>query len=362
MEGAFDLMHYGHMNAFRLGAALGTKLVVGVNSSESIAECKGTAPIMTDTERVGAVRGCRFVDEVIERTPYVMTPEYLAEIMRTYDIDYVVHGDDPCLVNGEDVYGHVKSIGKYKSIPRTEGVSTTDIVGRMLLCSKEHHQRAPAGSPGSVAPPTISSGAPLGSARVTTGSRFMTTSQILRSFSVGMKPPPPNAKVVYMCGDWDLFNCSHVDLLREARALGDHLIVGVFSDDVVNQMQGANFPIMNLNERVLSVMGCSHVSDVLLDAPKDIEEDMIASLKISIVAHASEPGECVHESLYELPRKMGIFREIKCQSSLQASDVIARIHKNREQYEKKFEAKSKKEQDFWSQKQKESIQHVETQE
>ena len=30
MEGAFDLMHYGHMNAFRLGAALGTKLVVGV--------------------------------------------------------------------------------------------------------------------------------------------------------------------------------------------------------------------------------------------------------------------------------------------------------------------------------------------
>lgn len=33
-------MHYGHMNAFRLGGKLGTTLIVGVNSSESIAKCK----------------------------------------------------------------------------------------------------------------------------------------------------------------------------------------------------------------------------------------------------------------------------------------------------------------------------------
>ena len=64
-----------------------------------------------------------------------MTPKYLNMIIEKYDIDYVVHGDDPCIVNGEDVYGHVKKIKKFKSIPRTEGVSTTDIVGRMLLCT-----------------------------------------------------------------------------------------------------------------------------------------------------------------------------------------------------------------------------------
>ena len=48
MEGAFDLMHYGHMNAFRLGHSLGTELVVGVNSDESITKCKGCAPCMSD--------------------------------------------------------------------------------------------------------------------------------------------------------------------------------------------------------------------------------------------------------------------------------------------------------------------------
>ena len=33
-------MHYGHMNAFRLGGKLGTTLIVGVNSSSSITQCK----------------------------------------------------------------------------------------------------------------------------------------------------------------------------------------------------------------------------------------------------------------------------------------------------------------------------------
>jgi cytidyltransferase-like protein len=41
MDGAFDMMHYGHMNAFRKGRALGTKLIVGVNSDETISICKG---------------------------------------------------------------------------------------------------------------------------------------------------------------------------------------------------------------------------------------------------------------------------------------------------------------------------------
>jgi ethanolamine-phosphate cytidylyltransferase len=31
MDGAFDVMHYGHMNAFRQGRSLGTYLIVGVN-------------------------------------------------------------------------------------------------------------------------------------------------------------------------------------------------------------------------------------------------------------------------------------------------------------------------------------------
>jgi ethanolamine-phosphate cytidylyltransferase len=93
MDGAFDMMHFGHMNAFRQGRSLGTHLVVGVNrcsakkfmsvipasycsvffpfSDVTITQCKG-APVMNDDERVEAVKACKWVDEVVSGVPYVM--------------------------------------------------------------------------------------------------------------------------------------------------------------------------------------------------------------------------------------------------------------------------------------------------
>lgn len=72
MDGAFDLFHYGHANAFRQGLALGTYLIVGVNDDASITECKGCAPLCNDDERLAMVRGCKFVDEV-HRAPALRT-------------------------------------------------------------------------------------------------------------------------------------------------------------------------------------------------------------------------------------------------------------------------------------------------
>ena len=46
--------------------------------------------------------------------PPQMTPEYLDWVIKTYKIDFVVHGDDPCLgPDGKDVYGHVKERGMW---------------------------------------------------------------------------------------------------------------------------------------------------------------------------------------------------------------------------------------------------------
>lgn len=137
MDGAFDLMHYGHMNAFRQGRALGTTLIVGVNSDETITQCKGK-PVFNDQERLDMVKACKWVDKVVEGVPYIMSEEYIAYVIEKYKIDFVVHGDDPCIVDGKDVYESAKKLGKYMSVPRTEGVSTTDIVGRMLMMSNAH--------------------------------------------------------------------------------------------------------------------------------------------------------------------------------------------------------------------------------
>ena len=89
--------------------------------------------------RIATVRGCKWVDEVVTNVPYIMNEEYLNYVIEKYKIDYVVHGDDPCIVNGKDVYESAQKLGKYLTIPRTEGISTTDIVGRMLLMTRDHH-------------------------------------------------------------------------------------------------------------------------------------------------------------------------------------------------------------------------------
>ncbi|RWW25383.1 hypothetical protein BHE74_00029559 [Ensete ventricosum] len=76
---------------------------------------------------VGAVK---WVDEVIPDAPYAITEKFMKKLFTEYNIDYIIHGDDPCLLpDGTDAYALAKKAGRYKQIKRTEGVSSTDIVG-----------------------------------------------------------------------------------------------------------------------------------------------------------------------------------------------------------------------------------------
>lgn len=344
MDGAFDVFHYGHMNAFRQGRALGTYLVVGVNSDQSILECKGTAPVLNDAERTGAVAGCKFVDVVEMNCPYIMNETYLRFIIDKYDIDYVVHGDDPCIVDGKDVYEVAQKMGKYRTIPRTEGISTTDIVGRMLLMSKDHHDKTKPEDSVVHTENLISRKRALSGGSYSR-SQFLTTGRMIRLFSQGFKDPKPDDKIVYMDGSWDLFHAGHVAALKEAKSLGDYLIVGVHSDVLVNHRLGGNLPIMNLNERVLSVLGCRYVDDVLIDAPWKLTREMIASLNIHTVAtpemNELEGGrfdsDVVEHVQVKIPPNMSLSRE----------EIVRRIHANHEKYQKKFEAKSKTEGEYY---------------
>ena len=69
---------------------------------------------------------------------------------------------------------------------------------------------------------------------------------------------------MYVDGAWDLFHAGHVAVLRQAKTYGDYVIVGVHDDAEVNRVWGAAFPIMNLQERALSVLGCKFADDVLI--------------------------------------------------------------------------------------------------
>ena len=140
-----------------------------------------------------------------------MSREYLDYVIEKYQIDFVVHGDDPCIVNGKDVYEAAKRAGKYQSIPRTEGVSTTDIVGRMLLMTKEHHYHHEQNNSSDGNSNEHNSSLPP------PHSKFLTTSRMLKLFSAGVKAPAKNARIIYIDGAWDLFHPGHAAILKAAR-------------------------------------------------------------------------------------------------------------------------------------------------
>lgn len=57
-------------------------------------------------------------------------------------------------------------------------------------------------------------------------------------------------KIVLTNGCFDLIHVGHVRLLRQARALGDVLVVAINSDDSVRALKGPKRPILKQDERV----------------------------------------------------------------------------------------------------------------
>ena len=216
------------------------------------------------------------------------------------------------------------------------------------------------------------------------------------------RPPTKDDKVVYIAGAFDLFHVGHIETLKKARELGTFLYVGVHDDESVNKQVndfhravtlalshglklcvcvcqlGRNYPIMNLHERVLNVLSCRWVDEVILGAPLIVSQDLLRTLNISVVAlggnldevpevcinscplppspslspthhhrHHHHHGHTVPQSdqtlQYASAREAGILEEISVSRTLKTSDVVERIVRNRMKYENRNSSREVKE-------------------
>ena len=90
---------------------------------------------MPQSERIESVRHCKWVDEIIEDTPWVPTVPFLDK----HRIDYVAHDAIPyASEDSEDVYAEVKAAGRFAETQRTEGVSTSDLILRIIRDYNEY--------------------------------------------------------------------------------------------------------------------------------------------------------------------------------------------------------------------------------
>ncbi|KAK7340104.1 hypothetical protein VNO77_20798 [Canavalia gladiata] len=353
MDGCFDMMHYGHCNALRQARALGDQLIVGVVSDAEIIANKGP-PVTPLHERLIMVNAVKWVDEVIPEAPYAITEEFMKKLFDEYKIDYIIHGDDPCVLpDGTDAYAHAKKAGRYKQIKRTEGVSSTDIVGRMLLCVRErsisdnHNHSSLQRQFSNGHSPKFEAGVPANGTRI---SHFLPTSRRIVQFSNG-RGPGPDARIVYIDGAFDLFHAGHVEILRLARDLGDFLLVGIHTDQTVSATRGSHRPIMNLHERSLSVLACRYVDEVIIGAPWDVSKDMLTTFNISLVVHGTiaENNDFQKEQFnpYSVPISLGIFKILESPLDITTTTIIRRIVSNHEAYQKRNDKKGESEKRYY---------------
>ncbi|CAO1300742.1 unnamed protein product [Diamesa serratosioi] len=337
-DGCYDMVHFGHANALRQAKALGHKLIVGIHNDEEITRNKGP-PVFTQEERYKMVKGIKWVDEVVENAPYVTTLETLDK----YDCDYCVHGDDITMsADGVDCYHLVKAAKRYKEVQRTQGVSTTDLVGRMLLMTKNHFRKGASEYSVDKDGPSELGQDHAARSPWTGCCQFLPTTQKIIQFSDG-KSPKPGDKIVYVAGAFDLFHIGHLDFLEKAKELGDYLIVGLHTDPIVNQYKGGNYPIMNLHERVLSVLACKYVSEVVIGAPYNVTKELIEHFNVDTVCHGQTYIPNEGGDPYAIPKTMGKFMLIDSLNTITTEQIVDRIIRNRLDYESRNKNKERKE-------------------
>ncbi len=128
-NGCFDLLHVGHITLLEDCRRFGSKLVLGLNTDESVSRLKGpNRPIVGEHERARVMAALASVDAVVlfdEETPL--------NLIRALKPNVLVKGGDYTV---ETVVGHedvLASGGRVEIVPTVEGFSTTNIVKKMSL-------------------------------------------------------------------------------------------------------------------------------------------------------------------------------------------------------------------------------------
>ena len=132
-NGCFDILHLGHIEYLSKASELGNKLILGLNTDDSVRRLKGPSrPVNNQEARSTILAAISFIDAIVlfdEDTP--------AELISHIRPDILVKGKD---YDGKEIAGSdlVKSYGgRVETIELTQGYSTTGILEKKSLEAQE---------------------------------------------------------------------------------------------------------------------------------------------------------------------------------------------------------------------------------
>lgn len=126
-NGCFDILHVGHVRYLKQAKALGGKLVVGLNSDESVKRLKGEKrPLVSELERKEVLEALDCVDEVL-----IFSEDTPLELIKRLKPDILVKGGDYEL---KDIVGAKEVLswgGEVKPLSFYEGFSSSNIIEKI---------------------------------------------------------------------------------------------------------------------------------------------------------------------------------------------------------------------------------------
>lgn len=408
IDGCFDIMHSGHYNAIRQARAICDTLVVGIHSDEEIADNKAL-PVMRQNERYALLEHIKWVDEILYDVPY--SP--LVATLELANADFCIHGDDmPVNAQGFCAYDDMRNAGRLRIVKRTEGVSTTDLIGRLLTLARQQHgptefgldgastprgsgipvgdiRRYPAPAPTASPDPAIEAlirkydmapedaaklrascghmndcspcngeEPPAESYRTNAPVQLLTSTRRIADFA-SSRQPQDGDRVVYAGGTFDMFHVGHAQFLKDAKAQGSFLLVGIYDDAAVTRSKGEHLPVMNLTERILNVCACKWVDEVIIGAPLEVTRDLINTWGIKVVAQGvghrrNSGGERHVESNF--PHELTKCVEVESKwPELCHETIVGRIMASREAFVKRNRTRAQREDVYYAGKEADSL-------
>ncbi|WP_372947346.1 adenylyltransferase/cytidyltransferase family protein [Mariniphaga sp.] len=126
-NGCFDIIHHGHVDSLMKSSEYGTRLIVGLNSDESVRKLKGQGrPVLNVEARANMLAAFVFVDAVIifrEETPAKLISQILPDVLlkgKEYEL-HEIAGHETVLENG----------GIVETLDLVSGISTSELIDRI---------------------------------------------------------------------------------------------------------------------------------------------------------------------------------------------------------------------------------------
>ena len=131
-------------------------------------------------------------------------------------------------------------------------------------------------------------------------------------------------RVVFTNGVFDILHPGHIRYLRQARDLGDVLIVGLNGDASVRRNKGPDRPINSEDERA-EILAALEPVDAVVIFDEDTPDDIIKAVQPDVLVKGADWAEDAIVGRDTVEARGGRVVRIAVEEGFSTSDIVAKI-------------------------------------